>query len=128
MSAVDVIAEAEASGVRLEVVEDKLRWRGRASPRLLDQLRAHKVEVVALLAEPWRDDPAEAPDGRLWSDEVPFPLEPPPFDDDAFDQMRADLAAAVRDLIAAGHKPSKVRRMFGLTWVELDEIVGGGRS
>lgn len=100
MSAGDVIVDAEAAGVRLEVVDDRLRWQGRASPELLDRLRVHKVEVVSLLADQWRDDSA------------------------AFAQMYADLAVVVQDLLAAGQKPGKVKRMFGLSWAEMGEIVG----
>jgi hypothetical protein len=36
--------------------------------------------------------------------------------------MHRDLAVVVQDLLAEGKKPGHIRRMFGLSWAEIDRI------
>jgi len=61
MSAAAALARAHAAGLTLEVAGDRLRWRGPPPPNgLLDDLRQHKSEVVALLTALANDRPDPA--------------------------------------------------------------------
>jgi hypothetical protein len=58
VSAAAVLARAYAAGLTLQAHGDRLRWRGpQPSTELLAELKAHKAELLALLA---------ANDGRGW--------------------------------------------------------------
>ena len=51
MSAVAALAAASAAGVEIWLDGQRLRWRAaRPNPEVLDQLRAHKSEVLDVLA------------------------------------------------------------------------------
>jgi hypothetical protein len=65
MTAAAALARAQAAGLTLTVDGDRLRWRGpQPSAELLATLRAHKPELLALLAA--NDAPAATP-GRAAS-------------------------------------------------------------
>ena len=49
MTAAALLAEAEDSGVRLRLDDDRIAWRGRPTTELLARLRARKLELLALL-------------------------------------------------------------------------------
>jgi hypothetical protein len=53
MSAASLIRDLEGKGVRLEACDGRLRWEappGVLTPALLDELRAHKGELLELLS------------------------------------------------------------------------------
>lgn len=62
MTAVDALRQAEAHGVRVWAVGDRLRYMPKDAPRdLVDILRQHKPELLALLNKPFdsaQDKPA----------------------------------------------------------------------
>jgi hypothetical protein len=61
MTAADALARARAAGLSLTVSDDRIRWLGaRPSEGLLAELRAHKPELLALLADNERRDLAAA--------------------------------------------------------------------
>lgn len=68
----------------------------------------------------------EAPSDQLWSDDALHEPaandQPPPFGDAEVAATHRNLAIVIADLLAAGQSRGKVRRLFALSWGELDQI------
>lgn len=48
--AIDLLHQAEAAGVRLEIEGGEIYAEGALNPAMIEQLRAHKAELLALLS------------------------------------------------------------------------------
>ena len=70
MTAADLLTVLEAGGVRLEAEGDRLRYSPRSlvTPDLVDELEAHKGEILAMLTGPDNSDETDDPWGDSWAD------------------------------------------------------------
>lgn len=101
--AIEVLTEARAAGVRVRLSVDHKHLvleAGECPPAdLRARLRQYKPQIVALLSQTF--------------DRRPSPARP---------EWWHDAAIVVQDLVAEGKPRTKVRRMFGFTWQELNAL------
>ena len=106
MTAAAALARAHAAGLTLTAVGDRLRWRGpKPAPGLLSELRAHKPELIALLADRERHALAVA---LLVTAE----------------RGAAAVATGLAGDIEAADPHERLAREKGVTYVKLDGNVG----